>query len=119
MARIKNEVRVKGGGFGFRLFAAACFRLRNTMMRQGFVTGLVVAASLLQGFTGKFAEAQGTKLWSVSHYDEMEKGSAEGVAIRNDGRLEAGPAISLLYATGKNYVWSLAADAAGNGYLGL
>ncbi|RSL15082.1 hypothetical protein EDE15_0558 [Edaphobacter aggregans] len=89
------------------------------MMRQGFVTGLVVAASLLPGFSGGFAEAQGTKLWSVSRYDEMEKGSADGVAIRNDGRLEAGPAISLLYATGKNYVWSLAADAAGNAYLGL
>ena len=89
------------------------------MMRHGFVTGLVVAVSLLPGFSGGFAKAQGTKLWSVSRYDEMEKGSADGVAIRNDGRLEAGPAISLLYATGKNYVWSLAADTAGNGYLGL
>ena len=32
-----------------------------------------------------------------------------GVAIRSDGRLEAGPATSLLYTTGKNYVWSMAA----------
>ncbi len=88
-------------------------------MRRRFVTGLVVAASLLPGFAGGFAEAQGTKLWSVNRYDEMEKGSADGVAIRSDGRMEAGPAISLLYSTGKNYVWSLAADAAGNGYLGL
>jgi hypothetical protein len=49
----------------------------------------------------------------------MEKGSTEGVAIRSDGRLEAGPASSLVYATGKSYVWSMASDAAGNGYLGL
>ena len=63
--------------------------------------------------------AQGTKLWSVDRYDEMEKGTTEGVAIRSDGRLEAGPATSLLYATGKNYVWSVASDAAGNAYLGL
>jgi sugar lactone lactonase YvrE len=84
-------------------------------MRRRFVTVLVVAASLLP----RFVDAQGTKLWSVSRYDEMEKGSADGVAIRSDGRLEAGPAASLLYATGKNYVWSLAADAVGNGYLGL
>src|SRR5260370_28400208 len=49
----------------------------------------------------------------------MEKGSTEGVEISSDGRLEAGPASSLVYATGKSYVWSMASDAAGNGYLGL
>jgi hypothetical protein len=79
------------------------------------VTVLVVASGLLPGL----ASAQGTKLWSVGRYDEMEKGTAEGVAIRSDGRLEAGPASSLLYATGKSYVWSMASDAAGNTYLGL
>jgi hypothetical protein len=85
------------------------------MMRRVFVTAMVMVGSLLPGL----AHAQGTKLWSVDRYDDMEKGSSEGVAIRSDGRLEAGPATSLLYATGKGYVWSMAADAAGNGYLGL
>ena len=33
------------------------------------------------------AGAQGTKLWTQSRYDEMERGTADGVAIRNDGRL--------------------------------
>ena len=79
------------------------------------VAGLAVAAGLLP----VLASAQNTKLWSVDRYDELEKGSTEGVAIRSDGRLEAGPAVSLLYATGKNYVWSLASDGAGDGYLGL
>ncbi len=65
------------------------------------------------------AVAQGTKLWSVDRYDAMEKGSTDGVAIRSDGRLEAGPATSLLYTTGGNYVWSVAADAAGNAYVGM
>ena len=94
---------------------ARCFRLRVTMMRRVWMAGTVMAACLLPGL----AMAQGTKLWTVGRYDEMEKGTAEGVAIRNDGRLEAGPATSLLYTTGKSYVWSLAADAAGNGYVGL
>src|ERR1700733_14545746 len=85
------------------------------MMRRVLVMGWVVATGLLPGLVS----AQGTKLWSVGRYDEMEKGSTEGVAIRSDGRLEAGPATSLLYATGKSYVWSMASDAAGNGYLGL
>ncbi len=85
------------------------------MMRRVWVTGLVLAAGLLP----VLANAQGTKLWSVERYDEMEKGTPAGVAIRSDGRLEAGPATSLLYATGKSYVWSIASDGAGNGYLGL
>jgi hypothetical protein len=85
------------------------------MMRRVLVMGLVVAAGLLPGI----ASAQGTKLWTVERYDDMEKGTTEGVAIRSDGRLEAGPASSLVYATGKSYVWSLATDAAGNGYLGV
>jgi sugar lactone lactonase YvrE len=85
------------------------------MMRRILVTVLVAGSGLLPGL----ASAQGTKLWSVGRYDEMEKGSTEGVAIRSDGRLEAGPASSLVYATGKSYVWSMASDAAGHSYLGL
>ncbi len=86
------------------------------MMRRVGWAGLVVGTAL--GMAGA-ALAQGTKLWTVSRYDEMERGTAEGVAIRSDGRLEAGPATSLLYTTGGNYVWSLAADAAGNAYVGM
>jgi hypothetical protein len=85
------------------------------MMRRVLVTGLAVGCSLLSGWVS----AQGTKLWSVERYDEMEKGTAEGVAIRSDGRLEPGPATSLLYESGKSYAWSLASDTAGNGYVGL
>src|ERR1700688_1007816 len=85
------------------------------MMRRMLVAVLVAGTSLLPGL----ASAQGTKLWSVGRYDEMEKGSTEGVAIRSDGRLEAGPASSLAYATGKSYVWSVASDAAASGYVGL
>src|SRR5882757_8837246 len=84
------------------------------MMRRIFAV-LVAGTSLLPGL----ASAQGTKLWTVGRYDEMEKGSTEGVAIRSDGRLEAGPANSLVYATGKSYVWAMVSDAAGYGYLGL
>ena len=63
------------------------------------------------------AAAQGTKLWTTSTYDEMERGTTDGVAIRSDGRLEPGPATSLLYETSGNYVWSVAADAVGNAYV--
>jgi len=79
------------------------------------VLGGVIAGWVSAGVT----HAQGTKLWTVSRYDEMERGTTDGVAIRSDGRIEAGPATSLLYATGGNYVWSVAADAAGNAYVGM
>jgi len=84
-------------------------------MRRVLMTVLAAGSALLPGLVS----AQGTKLWSVEHYDEMEKGTAEGVAIRSDGQLEAGPSTSLLYTTGKSYAWSLASDSAGNGYVGL
>lgn len=67
----------------------------------------------------QLAVAQGTKLWSVGRYDEMQRGTAEGVAIRSDGRLEAGPATSLLYTAGASYVWSVAVDTGGTAYVGL
>jgi len=87
-------------------------------LRNGLGLG-ATAAVVLGGLLSCMAAAQGTKQWTVSRYDEMERGTASGVAIRSDGRIEAGPATSLLYETGGNYVWSLAADAAGNAYLGM
>jgi hypothetical protein len=90
-------------------------------MRGWLVVGVAVGAALVgtvSAVSGT-AWAQGTKVWTVSRYDEMERGTTDGVAIRSDGRLEAGPATSLLYETGGNYVWSVAADAAGNAYVGM
>jgi hypothetical protein len=81
-------------------------------MRRSIAMVFVGAAALCVS-----AAAQGTKLWTTSSYDEMERGTTDGVAIRSDGRLEPGPATSLLYETSGNYVWSVAADAAGNAYV--
>ena len=85
------------------------------MMRLRILALLVVVGAVLP----VCVTAQGTKLWTVSRYEEMERGTTDGVAIRSDGRIEAGPATSLLYQTGGNYVWSVAADAAGNAYVGM
>lgn len=85
------------------------------MMRRVFAAGFVLGAALLPAV----AHAQGTKLWNTDTYGEMEKGSTDGVAIRNDGRLTAGPATSLLYVTGKNYAWAIGTDSDGNAYVGL
>ncbi len=86
-------------------------------MRAAMAAGLSGAVACGVGAQG--AAAQGTKLWTTSRYDEMERGTTQGVAIRSDGRIEPGPATSLLYESNGNYVWSVAADAAGNAYVGM
>jgi hypothetical protein len=86
-------------------------------MRIGLGTAAVLV--VLGGMVPNGAVAQGTKLWTVSRYEEMERGTTDGVAIRSDGRIQAGPATSLLYTTGGNYVWAVASDAAGNAYVGM
>lgn len=63
------------------------------------------------------ATAQGTKLWTQSTFEEFEKGRAQGVAIRSDGAIEAGPKLSSLLTTPSTYVWSIASDQSGNAYL--
>lgn len=85
-----------------------------TMMQQRFV--LVWAAGLA---LSSAAVAQGTKLWTVDRYDAMERGTAQGIEIRSDGRLQAGPGVSQVYDSAKSYVWSIASDPAGNAYIGL
>ena len=71
------------------------------------------------GFAQAEAGGQGTKLWTVDRYDELERGSTDGVAIRSDGTIGAASPASLLYTSSGNYVWSVAADSAGNAYAGL
>ena len=65
------------------------------------------------------AVAQGTKQWTVSRYDEFQRGTTDGTAIRNDGRVEAGLTASTLYSASESYVWSIAEGADGLVYAGL
>lgn len=64
------------------------------------------------------AQAQGTKLWNQSSYESFEKGTPHSVAIRSDGTLETSPASKEILTTSASSIWSIAADARGNVYLG-
>jgi len=68
-------------------------------------------------FSAASLQAQGTRLWSQSKFDELEKGKPDGVAITSDGHLIAGPESKLIFTTPSTYVWSVAADREGNAYL--
>ncbi len=62
------------------------------------------------------AVADGTRLWQQTKYDELEKGTAKGVAIHSDGSLSLAPAFTALYTSPSAYLWALVSDTQGNAY---
>ncbi len=58
--------------------------------------------------------AGGTRMWEQSKFEELEKGTTDGVAIRSDGGLELAPAFKPLVTMPAPYVWAIATDRNGN-----
>jgi hypothetical protein len=85
-----DKLRVTGGGS----FAGAAI-LRGAMLAS-LLLALCFAAS-----------AEHTRRWRQSSYDEFVKGTAHGVAVRSDGRLELAPKFTLLADADASYLWSL------------
>ncbi len=63
-----------------------------------------------------FLLAEGTRIWEQSKFDDLSKGTATGIALRSAGGLELAPAFKTLSTTPSTYIWSIAADQAGNLY---
>jgi sugar lactone lactonase YvrE len=62
------------------------------------------------------AVAEGTRTWEQSKFEDLSRGTAKGVAIRSVGGLELAPSFLQVYASPSTYIWSIAADKAGNIY---
>ena len=78
---------------------------------------LLVALFLTVAITGpQTGFAEGTRTWEQSKFDELVKGTANGIAVRSSGGLELAPSFKLLYSTPSTYIWAVAADEAGNVY---
>jgi hypothetical protein len=60
--------------------------------------------------------SEGTRTWEQSKFDELSKGTSNGVAILSAGGLELAPAFRALTTTPSTYIWSIAADRGGNLY---
>jgi hypothetical protein len=60
--------------------------------------------------------SEGTRTWEQSKFDELSKGTSNGVAILSTGGLELAPAFRALTTTPSTYIWSIAADRGGNLY---
>jgi hypothetical protein len=57
--------------------------------------------------------AEHTRRWLQTSYEEFLKGTAHGVAVRSDGRLELAPKFTLLSDADASYLWSLRLDPKG------
>src|SRR5882724_6894179 len=59
------------------------------------------------------AAAEGTRLWKETGYDEFERGTTKGVAIRSTGQLELAPGFKSVYTSPSTFIWSIASDKDG------
>jgi len=79
-----------------------------------FRTGnrVFVLAALWLFFSGLLL-ADGTRTWELSKFDDLIKGTAQGVAIDSNGGLELAPDFKALCTTPSTYIWAIAADREG------
>lgn len=59
------------------------------------------------------AVAEGTRQWKETGYEEFERGTARGIAIRSTGQIELAPAFKSIYTSPSTFIWSIAADKDG------
>ncbi|HEX8352655.1 MAG TPA: hypothetical protein VF611_07145 [Pyrinomonadaceae bacterium] len=64
------------------------------------------------------ARAGGPVLWETDSRAELLNGEARGVSVTDTGALMLAPRFTQVFDTEQAYIWSSAADAAGNVYLG-
>ena len=57
-------------------------------------------------------------IWTVNTRTEILKGDSKGVSIDDTGAITLAPKLNEVFNTQQSFVWSSAADAAGNVYLG-
>ncbi len=85
-----------------------------TSARKTFALLLLFALPMFAFSASVFAE--GTRTWEQSRFEDLVKGTANGVALRSAGGLELAPAFKPLATTPSTYLWSIASDSAGNVY---
>lgn len=81
-------------------------------MRRFTLVGLFAVALLC----AVAAHAEHTRFWQQSTFDEFDKGTHKGVALRSDGTLMPAPEFKQLADPALAYVWALAADSQGRLY---
>src|SRR5918992_473440 len=69
-------------------------------------------------FAAQGARAGGPVIWETNSRAELLNGEARGVSVTDTGALMLAPQFTQVFDTEQAFVWSSAADSAGNVYLG-
>ena len=75
---------------------------------------LGVAAALVFALGASPSVAEKTRTWEQQTFQDFEKGKAEKVTIRSDGKLSLAPRFRELLETPSSYLWDLVRDGQGN-----
>jgi hypothetical protein len=86
---------------------------QNTIMR---VLGRVLLAGVLTAGLAAVGLAERTRFWRQTNFDEFDKGTAKGVALRSDGRLVLAPRFAQFADPNAAYLWTLRVDSKGRLY---
>lgn len=81
-------------------------------------TSILLCSLCLASLLIVTAFAGGPVFWRVNTRAEIEKGDAQGVSVADNGALTLAPVMAEVFDTKQAYIWSAAADNAGNVYLG-
>src|SRR5438477_2672909 len=80
------------------------------------VAKFVLLMTALVSICAGMASADHTRRWRQSTYDDFLKGTAHGIAVRSDGRLELAPRFTQLADADASYLWSIKLDSKGTPY---
>src|SRR5512135_2328167 len=78
--------------------------------RKPFV---IILLGLLVLLVAQLALGEGTRTWEQSKFDDLIRGTAQGVAIRSTGGIELALAFKAITTTPSTYIWSIASDPGG------
>ncbi len=78
------------------------------------VSKSILAGLLAVGITAPVAlYGERTRQWRQSNYDEFEKGTAKGVALRSDGKLVLAPRFAQFFDPNVAFLWALRVNSKG------
>ncbi|HUJ40411.1 MAG TPA: hypothetical protein VLW54_07685 [Candidatus Acidoferrales bacterium] len=84
--------------------------------RRNFAAACVAAVAVAALLAALPAAAERMRFWRQTTYEDFEKGTPKGVALRSDGRLVPAPRFTQLADPNLAYLWALAADSHGRVY---
>lgn len=76
----------------------------------------MVFCALLACLLPLAARAEHTRFWRQADYDDFQRGTATGVAVRSDGKITVAPRFSSFADPSLSFLWSLRLDAQGRLY---